>query len=189
MKIDSKLNLVVEIESETGTLFVHSTPIAREVFEKYFLVISKAYASIISEGLSFVSGPRVAALLLKKIAVDRGAWEGSDGVEVGLMAEIRRLSNVVMPTTSGWKTVPFQDAIDKQMISLDDIAEVEGLICFFICVSAMARRTEVAAILEKMSLWGSQTTSLTSSIFADSLPKPIETEISQPVENTLSALS
>ena len=60
MRLDNKLNLITEIETDDkATIFVHSTPISRDVFEKYFLVISKTFASIISEGLSFISGPRV----------------------------------------------------------------------------------------------------------------------------------
>ena len=130
MKIDKRLNLVTEVQTDEGTVFVHSMPISSEVFEKYFLVISKTFAAIIGEGLSFVSGPRVAALMLKKIATDLGVWDGKDGVNNGLMAEIRRLSNVVMPTENGWKTYPLQDVIDKGMLDESDIAEVEGLIAF-----------------------------------------------------------
>ena len=187
MKIDSKLNLVTEVETENGSIFVHSTPISREVFEKYFLTISKTFASIISEGLSFISGPRVAAMLLKKIATEQGAWDGRDGVEAGLMAEIRRLSNVIMPSSTGWQTVPFQDAISRQLLDQDDIAEVEGLICFFICASAMSRKTEIKGVLERMRLWGSSITLLNSTAFAASLPISTETETSTPTENTLSA--
>lgn len=187
MRLDNKLNLITEIETEDKTtIYVHSTPISREVFEKYFLIISKTFAAIISEGLSFISGPRVAAMLLKKIAVDQGDWEGRAGVEMGLMAEIRRLSNVVMPSETGWVTVPFQDAIDKKLLDGDDIAEVEGLICFFICASAMSRRTEVASVLERMRLWGSQTTSLNSTAYAASLPISTETETSALTANTSS---
>jgi hypothetical protein len=170
MRLDNKLNLVVEVEADDGsTFYVHSTPISREVFEKYFLIIGKTFSSLISEGLSFVSGPRVAAMMLKKIAMDQGVWEGRDGIEMGLMAEIRRLSNVVMPSDKGWQTFPFQDVIDKKMMNQSDIDEVEGLICFFICVSAMSRKTELPPVLERMRLWGSQITSLNFMEFVGSL--------------------
>jgi hypothetical protein len=170
MKINKKLNLLVEVDTDDGTIFVHSTPLAREVFERYFLIIGKTFASIISEGLSFVSGPRVAAMMLRKIAQDAGVWDGRDGINNGLMAEIRRLSNVVIPSASGWVTMPFQDAIDKKEMDEEDIAEVEGLITFFICASAMSRKNEIAPILEKMRLWGALTTLLNSTEYAASLP-------------------
>jgi hypothetical protein len=179
MRIDKRLNLVIEVETEQGTVFVHSTPISRDVFERYFLIISKTFAAIISEGLSFISGPRVAALMLKKIATDLGVWEGRDGVNNGLMAEVRRLSNVVMPSERGWQTVPFQDAIDKGLLDESDIAEVEGLIAFFICASAMSRKTEIQSVLERMALWGSSITSLNSTAFAESLPISMPEETSQ----------
>lgn len=186
MRIDKRLNLVTEVQTENGSVFVHSAPISREVFEKYFLIISKTFAGIISEGLSFVSGPRVAALMLKKIATDNGIWDGKDGVNIGLMAEIRRLSNVVMPSETGWKTVPFQDVIDRGLLSQDDVAEVEGLIAFFICASAMSRRNEVQSVLEKMSLWGSSITLLNSTEFADSLPILTPEQTSANMEKTSS---
>lgn len=170
MKINNKLNLIVEVETSEGTIFVHSTPLSREVFERYFLIIGKTFASLISEGLSFVSGPRVAAMMLRKIAQDAGVWEGRDGISNGLMAEIRRLSSVVIPSTSGWVTMPFQDAIDRKTMDEDDIAEVEGLITFFICASAMSRKTEIGPVLDRMRLWGALTTSLNSTEYAASLP-------------------
>jgi hypothetical protein len=186
MKIDKRLNLVTEVETEDGTVFVHSAPISREVFEKYFLVISKTFAAIIGEGLSFVSGPRVAALMLKKIATDIGVWDGRDGVNNGLMAEIRRLSNVIMPTETGWKTYPLQDVIDKAMLDESDIAEVEGLIAFFICASAMSRKNELRSVLERMALWGSSITSLNSTEYACSLPMSKREETFVATANTSS---
>lgn len=179
MRIDKRLNIITEVQTETGSVFVHSAPISRDVFEKYFLVISKTFAALIGEGLAFISGPRVAALMLKKIANDMGTWEGKDGVSNGLVAEIRRLSNLVMPTENGWKTVPFQDAIDKELLSDSDIAEVEGNIVFFICASAMSRKNELKAVLERMVLWGSSIMLLNSTEFAASLP------ISTPEETSM----
>ena len=76
MKIDKKLNLVIPIETDDGTLYVHSMPIRREIFDTYFLVLSKTFAAIHGEGLGEIAGPRVAALILKKIAMDTGMWEG-----------------------------------------------------------------------------------------------------------------
>lgn len=160
MRIDAKLNIVIEVETADGSVFVHSTPLSRDVFERYFLVIGQTFAELVGKGLSLLSGPRVAALLLKDVAQRGRVWDGPGGVANGLMAEVRRLSNVIMPGPAGWRTVPLQDAIDKQLLSEDDIAEVEGLIVFFICVSAMSRKSEIAPVLEQMALWGVRTTSL-----------------------------
>ena len=72
MEINRKLNLVVPIERESGEVYVHSMPIGRQVFERYFLVISKAFASIFQEGLNFYSGPRIAAMMIRQVATEGG---------------------------------------------------------------------------------------------------------------------
>lgn len=179
MRIDSKLNLIVEVETNEGSVFVHSTPISRDVFERYYLVIGKTFSRIITEGLSFVSGPRLASLILKTVATELGVWDGRDGIANGFMAEIRRLSSVVIPGPKGWHTIPLQDAIDKAVLDPEDVAEVENLITFFICASAMTRRTEVKAVLEKMIVWGGVTTLLNSTEFAGSLTISTQEETSE----------
>lgn len=177
MKIDNKLNLVIPVSSENGDIYVHATPITRDVFEKYFLIISKTFAAIYGEGLGTVAGPRVASLMLKKIAVDAGEWDGPQGVNNGLMNEIRRLTNVVMASDNGWQTMQYQDAVNKQMIGQDDIDEIEGNIIFFICASAVHKRPLIAGVLAMMSnLWGTQTTSLNCTEFGRSLPTLTEAE-------------
>lgn len=180
MRINNKLNLVVELETAEGTIFVHSTPLSREVFERYFVIIGKAFSSIMSSGLSIVSGPRVAAMMLKKIAMEEGVWDIRDGVQNGLMAEIRRLSNVIYPTTGGWQSIPLQSAIEREVIDEDDLSEVDNIIAFFTCVSAMVRRGELADVLEKMILWGARTSSFNVTEFLNSLPILTATETSSP---------
>ncbi len=159
MRIDKALNLVIPVETENGTVHVHSMPISRDVFERYFLVISKTFAALYSQGLNHIAGPRVAALMLKRLAIDDGVWEGEAGVEVGLMAEIRRLTNVAVPGPNGWTTVPLYDALQRGFLTQDDVLEAEGCIVFFTCISAMHKRKDVPAFLNGMcELWGAETT-------------------------------
>lgn len=184
MRIDKALNLVVQVENEDGQLIhVHSMALLRETFERYFLVISKTFAAIHSEGLGAISGPRIAALMLKRIALDMGEWEGVDGIENGLVSEIRRLSNVIMPTDTGWQSVPFQDAITHQYLSAEDIEEVEGIIVFFILNSAMHRQVRKQTFIDAgAQLWGALTTSLSVTEYRNSLPTSSDTAITgQPV--------
>src|SRR5215831_13634119 len=110
VRISRSLNLVVPVDTEAGTIYVHSTPISRDVFERYYLVLSKTFAQIYQEGLAAIAGPRVGFLLLRDVAQNtRGtngapnAWEGTDGVANGLINEIRRLTNVIMPGPAGWE--------------------------------------------------------------------------------------
>jgi hypothetical protein len=171
MKIERNLNFVIPVERDDGTtVYVHSMPISADVFEQYFLVISKTFARIYLEGLGQTAGPRVAAMLLKDVAMERGLWEGPAGVERGLMNEIRRLSNVVAPGPKGWTTFPFQEAIDQKFLDSSDIREVENALVFFTVASSMHRRQEVRAVLEGAgSLWGAQVESSSSTEFCASL--------------------
>lgn len=171
MRINKALNLVIPIDWEQGgQIFVHSTPISREVFEQYFLVISKTFAAIFSQGLGAVAGPRIAYLMLKKTAEDMGLWSGPAGVGAGLMNEMVRLSNVIMPDEKGWKSLPLQTVIDKGVLDSETVTEIIGELTFFTCVSMMNKRSQVEPIMDTVNgLWGSQITYLDSTEFKNSL--------------------
>lgn len=188
MKIDRKLNLVLPIvdgvttdekgvEHDNIVAYVHSTPISKEVFEKYFLVLSKVHARILSEGLGWAAGPRIAALMLEKVAKEDGTWEGADGVSRGLLGEIVRLTNVFMPLpVGGWDMVPLQIAIDQKLISDDDIGEVKSIIVFFTVSSWLyPKMMRDKILMEAMALSGGRTESLSCTDFSTSLPMSIAT--------------
>jgi hypothetical protein len=178
MKIDQRLNIVIPLDIPGGgVMHVHSTPISRDVFERYFMTIARTFSAIYNQGLGVIGGPRVAALLLRKVAEDAGEWDGPAGVEYGLMAEVRRLTNVVaLDPTIGWTTLPYQDALDGGIVDPEDAAEVENAIVFFTVASAMHRRSEMGSIFDGLSsLWGAQTSSLNCMAFAASLPTSTET--------------
>lgn len=179
MKIDRRLNLVIPVDIENGTVYVHSTPIRQEVFDAYFMEIAKTFSAIYGEGLGMLAGPRVAANVLKKVATELNRWDGPAGVERGLMAEIRRLSNVIAPSGNGWAPLPFDQAVKQGLLDAADVAEVENAIVFFTVVSFMHRRAEVREILEGAAqLWGAQVESSSVTEFTASLP------ISTPPENS-----
>lgn len=181
MRIDKKFNIVIPVESDSGTIYVHSTPLRREVFEKYFLIISKTFAGIYSHGLNIVAGPRIAYMMLKQIAIEEKVWEGGDGIENGLMNEVRRISTVLLPSENGWTLTPLQDAINKQALNQEEIDEIEGSIIFFICASAIHRRTDLEAILNGLQdLWGTQTTLLNCTEFRNSLRPSTDKQTSTP---------
>lgn len=203
VKIDKKLNLVVPIYGdpvakkddkgapvvEAGvpvmyqpvTAYVHSTPIGRETFEKYFLTIAQTFSAIYAQGLGELAGPNVAMLLLERCARNGNEWEddprrGLIGVKNGLVEEIRRLTNVLVPGGNGWEQVPLAVAVANGVIDADDVVEVESAIVFFIVASSMHRRMERRAILESaVGLWGAQISSLGLTEFAASLGTSIAT--------------
>lgn len=171
MKVDRKLNLVVPIHRETGSIYVHSTPISYEVFERHFLVIAKTNAAIFDQGLSFTTGPKVAALMLKQHAKNLGIWDGPEGVEIGLMAEIRRLANVIAPSGKGYTALPIDVAVAQGLIDADEVREVEGELVFFTLECCLRKKVQLPMFLAPMHrLCGSLSTPLNATEYAASLP-------------------
>jgi len=173
-RLTKSMNLVIPVDLEAGgTVYVHSTPISRETFEDSFFLIAKTFATIHANGLGVVAGPRVAALMLAKVAKDMGQEEKA----VQLMNEVRRLTNVLTPGNGPDAMVPFQEAVDRGTISADDRSEVENALAFFTVCSAMHRRTEAELILrEAMLLWGGQLGSWSCTEYLSSLPTLTEDE-------------
>ena len=174
--LNRKLNIVVTVETEKGPVHIHSVPIGRNVFEDNYLVISKAFTQVYSHGLGPVTGPRVAALLLRDEAKRLDVWERT---QQSLMNEIYRLTNVIAPTDNGWEQFPFIVAKQRGILDEDAAAEVENCIVYFTCASSVHLRAELAVAMEGLNtLWGAQTTSLNVTDYLRSLPTLI------PVENT-----
>src|SRR6516164_2340569 len=125
IKLNRKLNLVLTVETGDGPVHIHSAPISREVFEDNFLVISRAFTAVYTNGLGPVTGPRVAALLLRDEAKKLNVWERT---QQSLMAEIYRLTNVIASSEGGWETMPYDVAKKRGVIDEDAAAEVENCI-------------------------------------------------------------
>lgn len=177
MRLDDSMNLVIPLPRGAHEIFVHVSPLSREVFETHWLVIGKTFAAINAEGLSIIAGPRVAGLALKDCAKRMGVWEGPEGVERTLLAEMVRLSNVVQPGAAGWETQPMAVALQAGSFSEREKAEVIGAIVFFMVLSAMHRKEVMEAMLKSMGdLWGTRTTSSNSTEFAASLQTSTATE-------------
>lgn len=167
-KLNRKLNLVLSVETETGTVYLHSVPIGREVFEDNFLPISRAFTAVYTNSLGPVTGPRVAALLLKQEAQALGVWERT---QQSLMAEIHRLTNVVVPNGNGWETLPFDVAKKRGILDDDAAAEAENCIVYFTCASSIHLKAELTVAMEGLNtLWGAQTILSNVTEFMNSLP-------------------
>jgi hypothetical protein len=178
--INRHLNIVIPVERSDGTkMYVHAAPIKFEVFERYHLVLAKTFSAFAHNGLDPMSGPSVAALVLRSVAETTPRpnggnwWEGPDGVggESGLLSEIRRLSNVVLPVEGeGWKTVPLQSAFDRKLVDEEEKMEVTNLLAFFTVVSLVAPRVDRQRLIRGMaSIYELQTTLLSFTEFVDSL--------------------
>lgn len=184
--IDKKLNLVIPIlRGDETKLYIHSTPIMMEMFEKYHLVLAKTFAAFTQNSLDPRSGPSVGMLILKDVSKNTPRvngdswWDGPDGVggEGGLVAEIIRLSNTITTSGSGWGTVPFQTALNQKLIDDDERSEVMNLLAFFTVVSLVAPRADRAKFVRGMAfMYNLQTTLYNSTEFAASLKMSTEDE-------------
>lgn len=172
MRIDKKLNLVVPIYDEEGKVprfYVHSTPVGTDIWEKYWEPISLAFTRVMGGGHGIMGGPRIADKMLCKVAKDMGLWDGPEGIERGLMAEIYRLTNVVAPRDKGWETIPYEEA-KRTLIEPEDANEIEGALVFFTLISLMNRRTIRREMLDSaMGLWGAQIVLWDCTAFINSL--------------------
>lgn len=161
---------VYEDDGSTSRAYVHATAISADIFDKYFLPISKTFAALHTEGLGNFAGPRVADKMLRLVSEQLKMWDGDAGVKKGLIAEIHRLAVVMAPGEDGWEAVPFTDAKKRNLISEDEAAEIEGALVFFTCSWHMLVRTVRQPMLEgAASLWGAQISSLDSTAFLASL--------------------
>jgi len=166
-KINRRLNLIIPVENDDGMpLWIHSTPISAEVFDSFFMPLAQTFTAIYGQGLGVLSGPRVADKLLRKVSENLGVWPD---VEKGLVADIHRLTNVLIPGEHGWETIPYEEA-KKTHLSPEDVSEVNAALIFFTVASTIPRRSETARILEGMELWGAQASSSSFTEWKNSLP-------------------
>lgn len=175
-KISRNLNLVIPIYQGNLKLYAHHTPIDAEHFDRFFDVIGKTFAKIMGGGFGITAGPAIAAKMLRKVAEEEEVWDSTDPnavtVRRGLMAEIRRLTNIVMPAENGgWELVPFDHCISVKSIDEDDVSEIENAIVFFSVNWHMhARQLRRIALEGAAELRLGQVTSSNAMEFRDSLP-------------------
>jgi hypothetical protein len=175
--LNKKLNLIITVDiDENRQGYIHSSPLSREAFETNYLILSKTFTAIYSEGLGPVLGPRVAMLMLKEQAMalgrrnnnEQGAW---DAVQASLIFEIYRLTNVVWPGENGWETIPYVEAKRRELLDEDQTSEVENALVYFIVASALHLKAELPMALDGLkSMWGAQTSSSNVTVFRTSLP-------------------
>ena len=188
-RINRALNFVVPVfgEADRDVVYVHQAPVLAETFERYYRVLAQTYGAMMTQGAAMmVAAPRVAAIMLKEAAENMDAWEGPEGVQNGLVREIRRLSNVVaLDPAKGWQPIPLEKALKDGLISPEDWTEVEGIVTFFIVVSAMQQRRLLKEHLEmSANAWSAQVTSSTPMEFAASLPTSTPAGSSGEIETT-----
>ena len=174
MEINRRLNIVDEVTTSDGvTLYVHSTPVRREIWEQHYLLMTKAVARLYEEGLPPTMGARVALRLLRDVAKAMGN-DVAEQLESMLLPEIARLTNVLVPDKErgGWKQLPFDMAIRDKLIDEDDADVIRNHLVFFTCASWVHTRAELRDMIYPMmsGALGAQIVSSTSTEFLNSLP-------------------
>jgi len=189
MHIDEKLNLVVPVnpdKDENAEVYFHSMPILRDTYRRYHFVMAKTFNVILTNDMH-ITGPRIAAMTLEEVATDMGVWEDTrtdkgtlvkPGVKSGLIEEIKRLTNIIVFTEEGWKPMPVDDAMKRDLIDADLWDDALQKIVFFMLASAILPAPEARDLnMMAAELWRTQLTSLGCSAFADSLPILMQEEI------------
>jgi hypothetical protein len=172
MKIDRHLNLVIPIQTEKhGTVYAHSVPISRDVFEQFYLELGKVFNQCFDGGNEThmaLTAPQIAYPALKALAKKSGSW---DEVKKGLVNEIIRLTNVMIAGDRGWETIPLDSAIKREMIDEDEEAEILSGVIFFTAISKVAPKDLRISFLQMAgSLRNWELLSLDSTAFKNSLP-------------------
>lgn len=199
IQINEAMNLVVPVVTdETGVrVWGYHTPISRQVFEANYRVLAATKASLMSRGGIYMmdSGPRIAALTMRdegmRDAESRGRIDKDgrviDEATPALMAEIRRLTMVLVPSSNGWDLLPIESAVAAGKIDAEEQAETESAIVFFTCICALASKAERKnQASSTASLLKGSITSLSPMEFADSLPNSTKAAPSaQPVVSSV----
>lgn len=195
MKIDKKLNLVLEIEQDTGRttqvmkdgkpvldkgepvmepvmvkLYSHSTPVEETTFERYGLLLGEVMAKVYGKGFGVGMSGRLALLLVKQLAAEEGPDYVAD-VQSGLINEIDRLTSIIaLDPVAGWGPMPISIALKNEIISDREYKEVISNAVFFTAVSWLQTPKEQKSyVFPMMRIYNAQIVSLTATDFSNSL--------------------
>lgn len=187
-KIDRKLNLVIPLPRgpQSLGLYVHSTPIDTRVFDQFWELVGRTMNSLMTGGFGFFA-PQYAARVLRKHAKE---LKEEARVEQGLIAEIRRLTNVfTLVDKKGWALIPLDEALTTALISRDEFDEVENALVFFTCASRSYPRSMQSVVSEALDLCNARTESLDCMEFRNFLTISIKEENTGEKEPASSPLS
>lgn len=183
MRIDRALRLILPIERDDGVvLFAHSEPIAEAIFIAHHRALSMTYAQLDGDGLIRSGGIRNADLVMKDVCERIGVWKDDPvtktvGAERGLLAEIRRLTNVFAPTEHNWEMVPLDDCVSRDILSEREAREVRAAAVFFICAFHHFPRQNLKTFLQMCSgRIGAHVTYSSATEFRNTLPTLTDAE-------------
>ena len=170
-EINRRLNIVDEVTNGDITVYVHSTPIRREIFDQHYLLLTKTINRMYDESITPVMGARIAQRLIRDVATEMGA-SVREKLDTLLFPEIWRLTNVLVPEPErgGWTTLPFEKAVKDGLVDEDDADAVRNHLVFFTAASWVHTRRELKDLIYPMmtAALGSQIVSSSCTDFKDS---------------------
>ena len=175
MRINRKLNLVIPVirEDDDGkpqtAMHVHATPLHHEAFEANWYLLAQVFDGILGDGgVGRTAGPRVAGLMLRRIAdaakVDAGP----------LIAEMQRRATVLVPGADGYDHLPLHDAAAQGVLDEDELSEIEGALVFFMVGSALLKKGDTPMMWAGLRLWDGASSPLSATEYAISLKTSTE---------------
>lgn len=172
MKIDKKLNLVSTIERDDDSLvYLHIVPLPYEVVEINCVLLG----SLFNRFFSLVGGmgaPRVAAMMLRAEINDRLALNPELAGKPTIIDDIHRMISVIWSDDGEWKKTTLDDALKRNILTEEELREVEGELVFFTVGFAIQKANLVIPTVGKaLEAYSGQLTSLNTTAYLDSLPK------------------
>lgn len=135
LKITRDLRITFSVDSaKHGRVHVYSLPLARSIFETFVLELGETYSKVFGAydpKHVAMTAPQMAFPALRAIAKRMGTWDGPDGLEVGLVNELVRLTTVAHSGPGGWTQIPLQLSLTREILDEDAYAEVLSSLCFF----------------------------------------------------------
>jgi hypothetical protein len=175
LSISRKLNLVLPIDTGNTKIWIHSTPISKEIFESNYLLLTKTLSNLYAHSIGPSMAPRIAALMLRDTARE---IDPISDISTDLLNEIERTTNVLMPDKDKkWQTIPFSEVKAKKLLDEDVISEVENTIIYFIVASSVHLKNELTMAYQGLrSIWSAEITSSNVTEFMRSLPTSTQTD-------------
>jgi hypothetical protein len=153
MQITDSLNLALPVGDG---LTAYHVPISRAIYETHYSVINAVKAALSRKGIHYQmgSGPRIANLVLKdegeKDAAERNSFDAKGNViddrTPALLAELKRLTTILVPGTNGYDVLPVDVAISQGKIDDEDWNELEANLVFFTCHAMTTRKATRSSI-------------------------------------------
>lgn len=139
MKITRDMRLTFPVDTDnSGIVHVYSLPIARLVFETYVQELGETYSACF-KGYDpkhvALTAPQMAYPMLQKVSKRLGTWDETGGVKDGFVAELARLTMVAYAGPEGWKQIPIDTALSREVLDEDTHASIMSDIVFFTLAS------------------------------------------------------